>query len=86
MMKDNASTDVIVHGGVALASFYQCGELYRLDPRTLDDLGTTSWGGRFPAEGVSAHPKLDEHTGELLFFNYSAEAPYMHYGVVEPRG
>ncbi len=62
---------MIVHGGVALASFYQCGELYRLDPRTLDDLGTTTWGGRFPAEGVSAHPKVDEHTGELLFFNYS---------------
>ena len=32
-MKDNASTDVVVHGGVALASFYQCGELYRLDPQ-----------------------------------------------------
>ncbi len=86
MMKDNASTDVIVHGGVALASFYQCGELYRVDPRTLDDLGTTSWRGRFPAEGVSAHPKLDEHTGELLFFNYGTEAPYMHYGVVSADG
>ena len=35
MMKDNASTDVIVHGGVALASFYQCGELHRVDARTL---------------------------------------------------
>ncbi len=86
MMKDNASTDVIVHGGVALASFYQCGELYRLDPRTLDDLGKTTWNGRFPREGVSAHPKLDEHTGELLFFNYSVDAPYMHYGVVNREG
>ncbi len=86
MMKDNASTDVIVHGGVALASFYQCGELYRTDPRTLEDLGKTSWNGRFPAEGVSAHPKLDEHTGELLFFNYSTEAPFMHYGVVSSEG
>lgn len=86
MMKDNASTDVIVHGGAALASFYQCGELYRLDPRTLEDQGTTDWGGRFPAEGVSAHPKLDEHTGELLFFNYTVDAPYMHYGVVSREG
>ncbi|MEZ5228498.1 MAG: carotenoid oxygenase family protein [Acidimicrobiales bacterium] len=86
MMKDNASTDVIVHGGVALASFYQCGELYRLDPRTLDDLGKTTWNGWFPPEGVSAHPKLDEHTGELLFFNYSVEKPYMHYGVVNRAG
>lgn len=86
MMKDNASTDVVVHGGKALASFYQCGELYALDPRTLDDLGKSEWGGRFPAEGVSAHTKVDEHTGELLFFNYSTTAPYMHYGVVSREG
>ncbi len=86
MLKDAASTDVIVHAGVALASFYQCGRLWGLDPRTLDDLGPASWGGRFPAEGVSAHPKVDEHTGELLFFNYSRKAPYMHYGVVDADG
>ena len=82
MMKDNASTDVVVHGGQALASFYQCGDLYALDPRTLDDQGRASWSGRFPTDGVSAHPKVDEHTGEMMFFNYSTEAPYMHYGVV----
>ena len=86
MMKDNASTDVIVHGGRALASFYQCGELYALDPRTLEQLGKTQWQGQFPKEGVSAHPKLDEHTGELLFFNYGLDAPFMHYGLVSPDG
>ena len=86
MMKDNASTDVIVHRGEALASFYQCGELYRLDPHTLETKGTTEWGGFFPQEGVSAHTRVDEHTGELLFFNYGIEAPYMHYGVVSPAG
>jgi hypothetical protein len=35
---------------------------------------------------VSAHTKLDENTGELLIFGYSADAPYMHYGVVDPEG
>ena len=70
MMKDNASTDVVVHRGKALASFYQCGELYALDPITLTNQGKASFGGKFPVEGVSAHPKLDEHTGELFFFNY----------------
>ena len=35
-----------------------------------------------PADGISAHPKVDEATGELMFFNYSKQAPYMHYGVV----
>ncbi len=95
MMKDNGSTDVIVHRGQALASFYQCGELWAMDPRTLEAIGRTEWTGPgvrsewgrgFPSEGVSAHPKLDEHTGELLFFNYSADDPYMHYGVVDPSG
>jgi carotenoid cleavage dioxygenase len=83
-MKDASSTDVVLHNGVALTSFYQCGDLYRLNPTTLETLGKATWNGRFPTEaGVSAHPKLDEHTGELLFFNYSTTAPYMHYGVVD---
>jgi carotenoid cleavage dioxygenase-like enzyme len=84
-MKDASSTDVVVHNGVALTSFYQCGDLYRLNPTTLETLGKATWNGGFPSgAGVSAHPKLDEHTGELLFFNYSTTAPYMHYGVVDP--
>ena len=82
-LKDSASTDVIVHAGRALATFYQCGEAYCLDPETLESLGLAPWA---PLDGVSAHPKVDEHTGELLFFNYSKHVPYMHYGVVDARG
>ena len=78
-LKDSSSTDVIVHAGQALSTFYQCGDGYRLDPYTLEQLGTDSW---VPENGISAHPKVDERTGELLFFNYSKSAPYMHYGVV----
>ncbi len=79
-LKDSASTDVIVHAGLALATFYQCGEAYQLDPFTLRQEGIAPWA---PLEGVSAHPKVDGRTGELLFFNYSTHAPYMHYGVVD---
>jgi len=86
MMKDNASTDVVVHRGQALASFYQCGLLHALDPVTLDDLGPVDWNGQFPAEGVSAHQKIDEHTGEMLFFTYFPEEPYMRYGSVDRNG
>ena len=85
-LKDASSTDVVVQRGIALSSFYQCGDLYRLDPLTLEDLGRESWHGRFPPEGVSAHTKVDLATGELLFFNYGKQAPYMHYGVVSPEG
>ncbi len=78
-LKDSSSTDVTVHAGRVLSTFYQCGEGYRLDPYTLEQQGTESW---VPIDGISAHTKLDEETGELLFFNYSKFAPFMHYGVV----
>jgi carotenoid cleavage dioxygenase len=37
------------------------------------------------AAEISAHTKVDDHTGELLFFNYRTEHPYLHYGVVDAR-
>jgi len=80
-LKDSSSTDVVVHAGEALSTFYQCGEAYRLDPLTLEQLGVASWT---PIDGVSAHPKVDAATGELLFFNYSKQAPYLHLGEVGP--
>jgi carotenoid cleavage dioxygenase len=80
-LKDSSSTDVVVHAGRALSTFYQCGEGYRLDPLTLEGEGLESWT---PIDGISAHPKVDERTGELMFFNYSKHAPFMHYGVVGP--
>ncbi|MCB0931119.1 MAG: carotenoid oxygenase family protein [Mycobacterium sp.] len=84
MLKDASSTDVVVHRGTALTSFYQCGDLYRLDPYTGDTLGKDTWNDAFPFDwGVSAHPKVDERTEEMLFFNYSKNAPYLHYGVVD---
>ncbi len=79
-LKDSSSTDVTVHAGVALSTFYQCGEAYCVDPKTLETLGVAAWG---PLEGVSAHPKVDPNTHELMFFNYSKHAPYMHYGIVD---
>lgn len=85
-MKDASSTDVVVHRGVALSSFWLCGDLYRHDPTTLEPLGREEWGGEFPAGGVSAHSKVDENTGELLFFDYGREAPFLHYGEVSPDG
>ncbi len=85
-LKDSSSTDVVVHGGVAATSFYQCGDIYELDPRTLQQFGKAPWLNDItPGWGVSAHTKVDEATGEMLFFNYSKQAPYMHYGVVNAQ-
>ena len=56
-MKDASSTDVVMHTGRALTSFYQCGDLYRLDPITVETLGQGDLERRIPGHwGVSAHP------------------------------
>ncbi len=81
-LKDSSSTDVIVHAGRGLSTFYQCGEGYRFDPLTLEMHGQEAWT---PIDGISAHPKVDLATGELLFFNYSKHAPHMHLGIVDKR-
>lgn len=87
-MKDASSTDIIVHNGVAISTFYQCGDGYLLDPTTLATRGVAKLHHPSFAKGatISAHPKVDEATGELLFFNYSTEAPYCHVGVADARG
>lgn len=82
-MKDASSTDVVVHARHALTTFYQCGDAYRLDATSLEPRGTAAW---VPASGVSAHPKLDPASGELLFFSYQTTAPFLHYGVVDRDG
>ncbi|MEM9620591.1 MAG: carotenoid oxygenase family protein [Pseudomonadota bacterium] len=85
-LKDASSTDVVVHAGRAASTFYQCGDVFELHPRTLEPLGSAAWAKDItPGWGVSAHTKVDEQTGEMLFFNYSKQAPYMHYGVVDAQ-
>lgn len=85
-MKDASSTDVVVHAGQALTSFFQCGDLYAHDVATLASSGPLSWAGSFGGFGVSAHPKLDERTGELIVFGYGTRAPYFSLGIVDRTG
>ncbi|PIC63124.1 carotenoid oxygenase [Sporosarcina sp. P13] len=83
-MKDNAGTDVIAHAGKLLATMSQCSEANRLDPITLDMADTDSWNATIAPDGICSHFKVDNATGELMFFNFSEQYPYMHYGVVGP--
>jgi carotenoid cleavage dioxygenase len=85
-LKDSANTDVIAHGGKAVASWYLAGIPYLVDPVTLETLRPAPEYVRAPGNGFSAHPKVDEHTGELLYFDYGHEHPYMWYGVIDAAG
>ena len=84
-LKDTANTDVVFHNGHLLALWYMCGAPYRLDPLTLDARGIDDFGGRLTTT-VSAHPKVDERTGEFVYFTLADEAPFMRYGVVSREG
>jgi carotenoid cleavage dioxygenase-like enzyme len=83
--KDTANTDVVFHRDKLLALWYRCGKPYGMDPLTLEDLGPQDFGGTLRSE-MSAHAKVDEATGELLFFDYGITPPYMRYGVVGADG
>jgi carotenoid cleavage dioxygenase len=43
-----------------------------LDPHTLDTLGTWDVHGRYGATSMSAHPKIDPVTGEMIAYGYQA--------------
>ncbi len=85
-MKDTANTDLVWHHGRLLALWYLCGEPHRLDPATLEPDGIDDFGGRRTTT-VSAHPKHDPRTDELVWFTLGdVEPPYMTYGVCDPDG
>ena len=84
-VKDAANTDVIGHAGHAVACWYLAGVPYHVDPITLETIGVGDYTFG-PGNGFSAHPKVDEVTGELLFFDYYDAYPHMSYGVVDASG
>jgi carotenoid cleavage dioxygenase-like enzyme len=83
-LKNTANTDVKYHAGRLIAMWYRSGMPYAVDPVTLQTLGTADYGGAYTK--ISAHSRPDEHTGELMFFDYNLTAPYMEYGVIGPDG
>ena len=81
-LKNTANTDVKYHAGRFISMWYRAGLPYAVDPLTLETLGPSDFEGAVPR--ISAHSRPDEHTGELLFFDYRLTPPYMEYGVVGP--
>lgn len=84
-VKDTSNTDVVLHNGKIVTMWYLSGSPYLVDPLTLETMGEFDFNGE-RTTNVSAHGKTDENTGEFIFFEYSRQAPYMHYGVVNSQG
>ncbi|MGZ4734344.1 MAG: carotenoid oxygenase family protein [Acidimicrobiia bacterium] len=81
--KNWSNTNVISHAGRIL-SLWEGGAPYELTWR-FGTVGEHTFDGGLPG-AMCAHPKIDPVWDELCWFRYSAEPPYLVYGVVSPRG
>jgi len=83
MMKNNANTHFVRHAGRYLA-LMEAGKPTEMT-RDLATIGEFDFGGRLEGP-MTAHPKIDPETGEMIFFGYSPIPPYLQYYVADKRG
>ena len=82
-----ANTNIIWHGGKLLA-LVESNAPFELDPDTLESKGSWDFGGKLKGP-MTAHPKIDPETGEMLFFGYNAGgaiSPQMSFHVADKSG
>jgi carotenoid cleavage dioxygenase len=65
-----ANTAVAWHGGRLLA-LEEGHPPFEIDPLTLDSIGSWTFRGKMKNR-MTAHPKIDPATGEMVFFSYMA--------------
>ncbi len=83
--KDTANTTLSYHAGKLLAHWWLGGASYVIDVPSLETVGIEDFGGGLNG-GMSAHPKVDPETGEMIFFDYGPVPPYLTYGVIGADG
>lgn len=76
--------NIVEHSGKLMA-MAEGDKPYLLDRAQLKTLGQEDCDGAMRV-GSTAHPKIDPHTGEMVLFNYSLEAPYLTWSVVGADG
>jgi len=75
--------NVVRHGGRLLA-LAESDVPFRLD-RDLGTVGPETFDGSQPA-GVTAHPKIDPRTGEMVVFCYGLQEPFLTWSTIRPDG
>lgn len=85
--KNTANTDVIWFNGKLLCTWWIGGRPYAVEVPSLETVGEEDFGGTLSQLGMTAHPKLDPRTGELVFMRYGVyEEPWLQCGVVSAEG
>jgi carotenoid cleavage dioxygenase-like enzyme len=81
--KNLSNTNVIQHGGKYL-SLWEGGLPYELN-RELETIGDYDFAGKV-RDAMTAHPKFDPASGEMLMFHYALTPPYLIYRAVDRSG
>jgi carotenoid cleavage dioxygenase len=82
--KNTGNTNIVWHAGRLLA-LMEAALPTRMEPASLDTLGEFDFDGRLIGP-MTAHPKMDPETGEMLFFGYSPFPPFLQYHVADRDG
>ena len=79
-----ANTNIVAHAGKILALVEVCLPT-EMTPQ-LETVGRYDFGGKLRS-AMTAHPKMDPVTGEMLFFGYDVMGPpWLRYHVVDASG
>jgi carotenoid cleavage dioxygenase len=91
---NTGNTALVWHDG-RLMTLWEAGDPHWIKLPGLETQGTYNFNGKL-LHAFTAHPKVDERTGEMLFFGYNmmgfdmakggAQVPYLQYSVVSPKG
>ena len=84
-MRQQHNTNIVHHGGKLMAMVENAWP-YQIDERTLDPVGGVDFGVPALGMSVTAHPKIDGRTGQMIIHGYQPVEPYVQLYVVEPDG
>ena len=82
--KNAANTSIVHHANRTFAA-WEGGSPYEIQTKSIETSGICDFEGQWP-HAFTAHPKIDPATGEMLFFGYDSEPPYLRYGILDAAG
>lgn len=83
-IEENASNISLVHHAGRILTLGEVGLPFQLD-RELATVGSYDFEGALRT-AMTAHPKIDPQTGEMVFFGYWFLPPYLTYHVADAAG
>lgn len=84
-LTDTTSGVSLIDHGNKLLSLGEFGFPYELSKEDLHTIGAYDYEGRLKTS-MTAHPKIDPRTGELHFFGYGIQKPYLTYHLADKSG